>query len=1327
VLAPQGPGIGRQKYTIVPELESSFLGLASGPVLPWQRPKPRGRFLAVLWFLWCVIGTPHESRALDPRKALTQYAVEYWQADKGLPHSAIHAIVQTKDGYLWLGTEAGLARFDGFSFTVFDRLNTPEIGNNFIYRLAVTPDGSLWAGTRGGGLAQYLNGRFTNYSKASGLADDHVYSMTASRDGGLWVGTRSGGISHIKGAKITNLTTNEGLSENYILSLFEDREGSIWAGTYQGKVDRIKSGKVAASYDVALQFRAFAEDKDGNLLAGGEYTGLYRFRTDHFERILSDHDVNGAILAMLPDGYGNIWLGCQSGSIGSLGRYGNGRRLEVMTSQTGLSTDDISSICQDRDGGLWVGTLTGGLNHLKDGTFATIGAKEGLSYDDVLCVREGKNNSLWIGTRSGLNRMMDGKFTAYGVDGGQSANGITSVLQASDESVWFGNVSGGLHHLKGEVLTYYSEQNGLCNQDVWAVNEARDGSIWVGARAGLFQLKEERVVRKYTKADGLADMQIRTIIEDRSGAVWIGTQGSGLNRLKDGVFEHFSTKQGLSDNSVRCLMEDREGALWIGTRDGGVNRLKDGKFTVFNTRNGLPHDTIFSILDDERGNLWFGAAKGIFRVSRRDLEQAAANPGKSIHPLVFGEADGMRSSECSGGYMTAACRMPDGRLFFSTKKGVVWVHPDTILPHPGPPPVILEGIRADRQPIDLNGQRALPPGDGDFEFNYSALALRNPNKIRFRYQLAGFDKGWVEAGSRRVAYYTNLRPGKYQFKVTASNEDGEWNNRIESFAFELLPHFYQTFWFAGLCVLSVALLGFGGHRVRVRQVRLKGLELEALVKDRTRELREEISERRRGEEALRESEKRFRTLASHAPVGIFMTDTMGDYVFVNERWCEMGGLNPEEAKGRGWSRALHPEDQQRATDSWYRSIRTGEAYATEYRFQNRQGLVISLTASAVTLHNHKGEIAGFLGTVTDVTDLKRAEESLLHQQALLTNVIAHIPCGVFWKDTASVYLGCNHTFAKTVGLSLPADVVGKTDHELPCSKDEADWFLKCDQQVMRGNKPMLNVEEPLRLADGKHSVVLTSKVPLHDLDGRVTGILGIFTDIGDQKRFQEALRGLPQHIIDAQEAERRRVARELHDGVIQLLSTAKFRMQSVAGKAATTALGNPLATPDTLLEKAIQEIRRISRNLRPSELDDLGLVPAVRSICEEFQARTAMEIELDCKSPPERLTPEQDLALYRIVQESLTNIEKHSGATKVHLRLHIKPDVIELTLRDNGKGFDPAQGSIHYGRETCMGLVDMKERAAFVAGTLMIQSKPGEGTEIVALIPMRRSGEQERK
>jgi ligand-binding sensor domain-containing protein/rRNA maturation protein Nop10 len=827
-------------------------GVPAARGYPYARTPPfrwRGTAAGLLLVLAPVAGI-HAQQVrgipLDPRKAITQYVHAVWRTEQGLPQNSVRAILQTRDGYLWLGTQEGLVRFDGARFLVFDKKNTPGLRHSFVWSLLEDREGSLWIGTVGGGLSRLQNGRFTAFTTAEGLSNDYVRALHQDREGTLWIGTDSG-VDLFRNGKLTHLAVGHALPTEPIRAIEEDGQGAFWIGTDGGGLVRLEGDKAT----VFTTRQGLASDRVTSLLRDsaqrlwiGTLGGLNCFEAGALTRFLAKDGLSGElVVALFQDREGSLWVGTDGGGIN---RFREGR-WSAFTAKDGFSNDSVAAITQDREGSLWVGTDGGGLNRFEDGKFTTFAAKEGLSNDLALSIQEDRAGSLWIGTHGGgLNRLRAAKlpadpaatpasFSVLTVRDGLPNDVVFSTLEDRAGRLWIGT-DGGLGRLEAGKLSRLTTKDGLSSDRVRAILEDRHGVLWIGTDGGGVTCMEGRKLTPLTTKQGLSNDIVTSIYEDRDGAIWIATWG-GLNRIVDGTITRFSTKDGLAHDFVFSTYQDADGVFWIGTF-GGLSRLQDGKFTTYTTKEGLFDDLVAETLEDGQGNLWMSCNKGISRVSRLDLNRLAAGQLKTVTSIAYGAADGMRSSECNAGFQPASWRTRDGRLWFPTVRGAVVIDPQHILTNDIPPPVLVEDVLVDDHELPASPDPRLPPGKQRFEFHYTALSFRAPEKIRFKYKLEGQDKDWVDAGARRTAYYTNIPPGPHRFRVMACNEDGVWNESGASYAFSLAPRFYETWWFYLVSTGVLAAGLWGAYRARVRHLTEREAELLVLVDERTKDLRQ---------------------------------------------------------------------------------------------------------------------------------------------------------------------------------------------------------------------------------------------------------------------------------------------------------------------------------------------------------------------------------------------------------------------------------------------------------------------------------------------------------
>jgi diguanylate cyclase (GGDEF)-like protein len=811
---------------------------------------PRARFAvlpAVLSFAALLHTAP--GSALDPRKAITQYSHQNWQAREGLPQNSIHAMIQSRDGYLWLGTQEGLVRFDGVQFTVFDRSNSPWMHSNYVQALLEDRDGGIWIGTNGGGATRWRRGESLTRTTKDGLAGDQVTCFLEDARGALWIGTTSG-LSHYENGRFTTQELPAELRRGEVRALAEDRQGSLWVGTAGGSLFRLAEGSWTAEKIPALggsAIRALTRDREGNLWIGTEGAGLARFKDGVVTHSAVSSGLSGSkVLSILEDREGSLWVGTDGAG---LSRLANGKWTSYATRQ-GLSNGFVASLCEDREGSLWIGTHGGGLNRFADGSFTRFGTSEGLSYDDISTFLESSDGALWVGTwGGGMNRIKGGVITAYTSRQGLTYDEVSSLAETHDGVLWVGTWGGGLNRLVNGH--FQSAGRGAPKAEkVSCLTTDRTGALWVGTLgSGLSRLSNGQWTT-WTSRDGLPNDNVRTVVDARDGSFWIGTDG-GLAHYSGGVFRRYGIADGLNSDAIYSVLLDRDGALWVTTLGGGLNRFDRDRFLAFTTERGLFDSVLFQILDDDSGYLWMSSNRGVYRVPKGELDQAARQRRKAIPWRLFGTADGMESSECNGGNQPAGIRTRDGRLWFATLRGAVVVDPENLSTNAVPPPVQIEEVIADKQALDPLRDAQVRPGSGALEFHYAGLSFLAPQRVRFRYRLESFDKEWIEAGTRRAAYYTNVPPGRYRFHVIACNNDGVWNEQGATYAFALAPHLYETRWFFSICAGVLLFLATGLYRLRVQGLTHRKAELVRLVGDRTRQLEEANQRLEQANRALR--------------------------------------------------------------------------------------------------------------------------------------------------------------------------------------------------------------------------------------------------------------------------------------------------------------------------------------------------------------------------------------------------------------------------------------------------------------------------------------------
>ncbi|HJQ24041.1 MAG TPA: two-component regulator propeller domain-containing protein [Blastocatellia bacterium] len=1014
--------------------------LISGPLL-WAvlsgvilcAPGPGGEALDGVERAGQSHGRPGESRggntaARQPRRlaeagrAGSPYHFDVWTTDNGLPQNSVSSILQAHDGFLWLTTNDGLVRYDGVQFRVFDAGNHKDLKSSRFSRLFEDRAGNLWILTEDAKLISYQGGLFTTYTTADGLPDNRVWGIRNDEDGTLLVETPQGFAWWRAGRFVSQ---DPAPNRPYTGVGYPVQSGAVWFLDRAG-LHRVEGGRVMAEAPVGgltrRDVKSLYEDREGALWVGLPDGVLMRFKDGRFTYYGKKDGLPGSrINCIFEDRRGNLWLGM---SDAGLFRFKNGQ-FTGYTAAEGLTGNSVVALYEDREGVLWIGT-TSGLNRLRDDIIITYSTENGLAANNVYPICEDGEGTIWIGSWAGLTRYKDGAFVRCDEQYGVANQLVTALMADRQGGLWIGTLGAGVKRFKDGKVLSLTTREGLPGNVVRAICQDRQGSIWFGTQDGLVRYSDG-ALSVYTTAEGLPANAVNVMIEDRQGSLWVGTQ-AGLCRYADGRFDTYPQEESLVGYMVRALYEDRDGALWVGMYDRGLTRLKDGRFTNYSVKDGLFSKGVFQILEDARANFWISCNLGIYRVSKQELNDVAEGRATAITAIPYGKRDGMTNSECNGGSQPAGIKARDGKLWFPTQGGVAVVDPEAVPVSDQPPPVVIEDVLLDNQPVAWRGAVEISPGIENFEIHYTALSFIMPERLRFKYKLEGLDADWVEAGTRRVAYYSHVRPGGYTFKVIAANRDGVWNLDGAAVKLRIRPPFWRTWWFFSLATAVIAGGALLGYRRRIN----------------------------------------------------------------------------------------------------------------------------------------------------------RLEKARRAQQAF------------------------------------------------------------------------------------------------------------------------------SQQLIRSQESERQRIAAELHDSLGQhLLIIKNTALLGLRSESAKEQFDDISATAS----QAIDEVREISYNLRPYQLDDLGLTRAIEAIVEKVSSSSEISFSSKLARIDGRFSPEAEINIYRIVQESLNNIVKHSAAKHARVIIESQGPQVSLTIQDDGRGFEPEK-AMAVARQGGFGLKGISERARMLGAKYAIYSAAGQGTTI---------------
>jgi len=743
--------------------------------------------------------------------------------------------VQTRDGYLWVGTYCGLARFDGVRFTVFNDNNTPALHSSRITSLFEAADGTLWIGTEGGDVAQYKDGRFATVPLRPSWIGGKIYAITADDVDDVWLMNEAGELAR---ARDETVLSPEAAGVAQVKALARGPDGTIWVER-AGAVSSLRRGHLALELSTNDYVQGFCPARNGGLWVGCN-GGIRRWKDGKWVVDLGTAPWGRSVMPNLLETLGGALVAGTShdGVWLFFPKQTNAPPLHF-NHLNGLPSDWILSLCEDREGNIWCGTGAG-LAVIRPGNLETVSPPDKWKGCPVLSVLPTSDGALWVGTEgAGLYRLQNGDWTQFGFDQGLRNSYVWSLAADRAGKVLAGTWGGGLFAQKNDAFDFPPGLENILSP-MPALLFSR-GELWMGTTAGALRYQHGKLER-FDKIDGGPFGDVRTIAQDKGGDLWFGTAGSGLVRLQDGNFRRFKTTDGLSSDFIECLHFAEDGSLWIGTFGGGLNRFKQGKFFTINQSQGLPNGVIGHIEADDRGYLWLSSYGGILRASEHDLNRCADGEASNVTFVTFGINDGLPTLECSEGSQSAGAKTPDGRLWFATAKGLVAIDPSLVRTNPLPPPVRIEAMIVDGKRIQIEDDRRekeeatpaleIPPGRHRIEFEYTGLSFVAPEKVRFKCRLNSYETDWEDAGTKRVAAYSFIPPGNYSFEVNACNNDGVWNKTGESLAFTVLPHFWQTMWFRFLCglgmVLAVTGLVWADARRRLRQ-RLEKLERERAV------------------------------------------------------------------------------------------------------------------------------------------------------------------------------------------------------------------------------------------------------------------------------------------------------------------------------------------------------------------------------------------------------------------------------------------------------------------------------------------------------------------
>lgn len=908
---------------------------------------------------------PTTSQALDPAKSIFQFNAQNWSRQTGLPAHQVTDITQTLDGLIWLGTQNGLVRFDGSEFQVVP-VTLPQARNEDVRHICRSVSGGLWFANNAGGFGYFDGQTFSplgdqRWSRV-GLNATCVLEI---EEGKVWTGTERGCGYWLPKNPSESWFLEEGAVP--VLCLCRDAKGQLWRGTAQCGVARRVGDKWIPLDDPVLLARnvfSLAVDQEEQVWMGTEM-GLRCYDKNGVLKKIPE--VASDIRALLVDSHGVLWVGT-SGM--GLGRYKDGA-FTFLGKADGLGSDQVISLYEDREGSLWVGTRDG-LSQLTDLKFPIFTNKEGYCNGSVHSVTLARDGGLWISS-TGLFKVTPTSIRQYHselaplndylIGAYESANGNVYL---SDGDKHFGVLSG------DKIVAHFSTRT-------WARGFAETAEgILIGCGPILSRLTPDGLV-PYPFSDGQspAFYWINGLSTTRDGSVLVCSNG-GIGRVKEGRFQVWS--EGLPEGKVNWITEDSDGTLWAGLALGMV-RIKNGQVAVIRKEHGLADERIWAIIPDNHDTFWISSGRGVLRIPRKSLNDFADGKATRIECEVFDGLESLKFSDHTD-QEPSGCKTADGRIWFPNPQGVLMIDPDHYFINKVPPPVHIKLLRVEGQEVEDQKSALMKTGVRRIEFSFTALSYISPKRVQLRYRLDGVDLGWVDAGTRRSAQYTNLRPGKYDFHVQACNADGVWNTEGGVYHFDLPPSFFETPYFTVCCILAGILAIIGGYRWKLRHMEARQRKLQAdndLLESRVAERTAELAR----EHAL------LRALLDHSADQIYFKDAQSRFLKASKAQAATFGVkSADELVGKTDFDFFSEEHARPAYNDEQEIIRTGNPIIGKVeKLVWANGKVSWVITSKMALRNSANEIVGTFGTSKDITPIKEAEAKLdqIHKELLNTS------------------------------------------------------------------------------------------------------------------------------------------------------------------------------------------------------------------------------------------------------------------------------------------------------------------------------------------------------
>ena len=1061
------------------------------------------------WLLRCAIAAlagvcfAVSASALDPTRTVSQYLDDSWGTERGWPGGSITAIAQSSDGYLWIGTDKGLFRFDGLNFHQFQLAHPDPIWIGPVRTLVADASDNLWILLQNTTVFRYKNG---NFELIRGETENGTTAMARGTSGAVLLSSLAEGTLTYSDNRFRSLSPAVLLTD--AARVANGEAGDQRAAPFSW-FDRL-----AAPTSVVI---AMAQSSDGKIWLSTEHQGLYYLQEGHVSSA-SNGRLDTKINCLLPLQDSELWVGTPKGML----RW-NGAKLTLAGVPSSLLNLDVLSILRDRDSNLWVGTSRGLFRYNANGV-SLLSAT-----GPVTALFEDREGNIWFGSARGLERLRDTAFVTYflpdlksqsmgpvhvdsggrtliapiqgglrwlkgGKTGTITADGIAndvvySIAGAGKDDVWVGRQQGGLTHLTYSSNSFtaktYTQADGLAQNRVYAVYRSHDGTVWSGTlSSGVSELKNGHF-KTYTTTDGLAVNTVSSIVEGLDGTMWFGTPKGVTSKSQKG-WRTYTGSDGLPSEDVNCLLQDSTRILWIGTAEG-LAYLRDGQMHVPREVPESLRAPIFGIEEDKNGRLWIATSNHVLRVSRDKLMGGVV---KAVDVRDYDQTDGLESTE---GVKRSRSVVSDatGRIWFSLSRGLSVANPSQISDESAPALPHIESITADNNTANLAVSVPIPPSPRRITFEYTGLSLAVPGRVRFRYFLEGFDSGWSQPVAAHEAVYTNLGPGPYRFRLVASNSEGQWNGPETVIVLHVAPAYYQTYWFRLSCAVAFFALLWALYRRRIHQ--------------------------------LESQEKLLRNVVETIPAMTFTTLSDGSSTFVNRRWTEYTGLSIEQTSGAGWQRAIHPDDLVGHSEKWRISVATGHLFEDEARFRRSvDGQYRWFLVRGVPLRDRHANIVRWYGTLTDIEDRKSAEDALQltshdlqESKAKLEEAQSITHVGYWERDLATDRITWSDETYRIYGLRPQEDLIDLA--ALRQKIHPEDWkFVSQALAEALGGGARYDLEYRVLRPTGEVRIVHSNGDVKRDASGRPYKMFGTVQDITDRKRTEEVLQRSQFYINEGQ-------------------------------------------------------------------------------------------------------------------------------------------------------------------------------------------------------------------